>query len=49
MVVVEVRNITHSFRTLGHSKCMLRDPREHQMDGFGEWEFGNLLGAHLVV
>ena len=27
---------------------MLRDPREHQMDGFGEWEYIGLMGGILL-
>ena len=26
---------------------MLRDPREHQMDGFGQWEYLGLVGGLL--
>ena len=29
-------------------KKMLRDPREQQMDGFGEWEFLGLVGGLLI-
>ena len=27
---------------------MLRDPREHQMNGFGEWEYVGLIGGILL-